>query len=88
MSKVNQSSSEAVDQHLLGLEDLTAEGKTTTLIENQSFTDAELARLVNPKRLQALLEQSDNFLSGLANELNDFDDSIHIEDNSHDEDNP
>lgn len=73
MSKDNQSTSEAVNQHLLGLEDGTAEAKTTTLIENQSFTEAELASLVNPKRLQDLLEQSDSFLSGLANELNDFD---------------
>jgi hypothetical protein len=73
MSKDNQSSSEAVNQHLLGLEDVTAEERTTTLIENQSFSDAELASLVNPKRLQELLEQSDSFLSGLANELNDFD---------------
>jgi len=80
MSKDNQSSSEAVDQHLLGLEDVTAEAKTMTLIENQSFTDAELASLVNTKRLQELLDQSDSFLSGLANELNDFDDSIHIVD--------
>ena len=73
MSKDNQSSSEAVNEHLLGLENVTAEAKTTTLIENQSFTEAELASLVNPKRLQALLDQSDSFLSGLANELNDFD---------------
>ena len=80
MSKDNQSSSEAVDQHLLGLEDVTAEAKTMTLIENQSFTDAELASLENTKRLQELLDQSDSFLSGLANELNDFDDSIHIVD--------
>ena len=73
MNKDNQSASEAVNQHLLGLEDGTAEAKTTTLIENQSFTEAELASLVNTKRLQALLDQSDIFLSSLANELNDFD---------------
>lgn len=80
MSKENQSASEAVNQHLLGLEDVTAEARTATLIENQSFTEAELASLVNTKRLQELLEQSDSFLSGLTNELNDFDDSIHIAD--------
>lgn len=88
MSKDNQSSSEAVNQHLLGLEDVIAEAKTTTLIENQSFTAPELASLVNTKRLQELLDQSDSFLSGLANELNDFDDSIHIADDSHSEDGP
>lgn len=73
MSKDNQSASEAVNQHLLSLENVTAEAKTATLIENQSFTEAELASLVNTKRLQELLDQSDSFLSGLANELNDFD---------------
>jgi hypothetical protein len=88
MSKDNQSSSEAVNQHLLGLEDVTAEAKTTTLIENQSFTAAELASLVNTKRLQELLNQSDSFLSGLANELHDFDDSISIADDSYGEDGP
>ena len=41
--------------------------------QEQSFSADELARLINEKRLNELLAQSDEFLTSLNGEIGDFD---------------
>ncbi|WP_227672129.1 hypothetical protein [Psychrobacter urativorans] len=67
------SSADSVNRHLQELENSNNENLEILQIEEQSFSDAELARLVNNEKLQSLLNQSDEFLSHLSGEINGFD---------------
>lgn len=68
------SSAEHVEQHLQELE--KADYELLYYSQEQDFSADELTRLINEKRLNELLAQSDAFLSGLNGELRDFDESI------------
>lgn len=59
----------SVENHLEQL----AKNKTdkTAKIENDEFSDSELANLVNPARLKALLDESDAFLNGMQDLIDD-----------------
>lgn len=60
---------DCVESHL---EQLAQNKKDKTAqIENDEFSDTELASLVNPKRLQALLDDSDAFLTNMQNMMDD-----------------
>jgi len=65
------SSAENVEQHLQELEKKDYE--LLYYSQEQSFNADELARLINEKRLNELLAQSDEFLRGLKSEIKDFD---------------
>ena len=67
------SSAENVEQHLQELEKKDYE--LLYYSQEQSFNADELARLINEKRLNELLAQSDEFLRGLKSEIKDFDES-------------
>ncbi|WP_227679980.1 hypothetical protein [Psychrobacter frigidicola] len=67
------SSADSVNRHLQELENSNNKNLETLQIEEQSFSDAELSRLVNTEKLQSLLSQSDEFLSHLSGEINGFD---------------
>ncbi|HSP85227.1 MAG TPA: hypothetical protein VLN09_05725 [Psychrobacter sp.] len=67
------SSAENVEQHLQELE--KADYELLYYSQEQSFSADELARVINERRLNELLAQSDEFLSGLNSEIEDFDDS-------------
>ena len=67
------SSADNVDQHLQELESSNDKNLKTVQIEEQSFSEAELARLVNTKKLYSLLNSSDDFLSHLGGEIEGFD---------------
>ena len=68
------SSADNVDEYLqtLGNEDAR---ELRYYSQEQSFNSDELAKVVNEKRLNELLAQSDAFLSNLNGELKDFDKS-------------
>lgn len=68
------SSADNVDEYLqtLGNEDAR---ELHYYSQEQSFDSDELAKVVNEKRLNELLAQSDAFLSNLNGELRDFDES-------------
>ena len=68
------SSADHVDEYLqtLGNEDAR---ELRYYSQEQSFDSDELAKVVNEKRLNELLAQSDAFLSNLNGELKDFDKS-------------
>lgn len=68
------SSAEHVEQHLQELE--KADYELLYYSQEQDFSADELTRLINEKRLNELLAQSDAFLSGLNGELRDFDENI------------
>ena len=65
------SSAENVEQHLQELE--KADYELLYYSQEQDFSADELARLINEKRLNELLAQSDAFLSSLNGEIEDFD---------------
>ena len=65
------SSAEHVEQHLQELE--KADYELLYYSQEQDFSADELARLINEKRLNELLAQSDAFLAGLSGEIGDFD---------------
>ncbi len=73
--KDNQENSSAdnVDQYLLGIENSDDKILKTVQIEDENFSEAELARLVNTEKLQSLLDSSDDFLSHLSGEIEGFD---------------
>ncbi|MDO5770304.1 MAG: hypothetical protein Q4P13_12440 [Psychrobacter sp.] len=71
----SRSSADNVERHLLGLESSDGEGKSLSHLEDQDFSEDELSGVINVKRLQALLQQSDAFLGYLSGEVDDFDDS-------------
>ena len=65
------SSAEHVEQHLQALE--KADYELLYYSQEQDFSADELARLINEKRLNELLAQSDEFLNSVSSELKDFD---------------
>ena len=69
------SSAEHVDEYLqtLGSEDAR---ELRYYSQEQPFSSEEMTRLVNEERLNKLLAQSDEFLSGLSGEIRDFDDQV------------
>ena len=73
-SDKKESSADNVDEYLqtLGSEDAREQ---LYYSQEQSFNSDELAKVVNEKRLNELLAQSDAFLSNLNGELKDFDKS-------------
>jgi hypothetical protein len=67
------SSADRVDEYLqtLGNEDAREQRYYS---QEQPFSSEEMTRLINEERLDELLAQSDDFLSSLNDEINDFDD--------------
>jgi len=72
-SSAADSSADSVDEYLqtLGNEDAREQRYYS---QEQPFSSDEMTRLVNEDRLNALLAQSDAFLSSLNGEIKDFDD--------------
>ncbi|MBF4488967.1 hypothetical protein IOD06_03605 [Psychrobacter sp. N25K4-3-2] len=66
------SSADNVDEYLqtLGNEDAREQRYYS---QEQAFSTDELSALINEKRLNELLAQSDEFLSSLSGEIRDFD---------------
>ncbi len=71
-SSAADSSADSVDEYLqtLGNEDAR---ELRYYSQEQPFSADEMTRLVNEDRLNELLAQSDEFLSGLNGEIGDFD---------------
>ena len=71
-SNAADSSADNVDEYLqtLGNEDAREQRYYS---QEQPFSADEMTRLVNEERLNALLAQSDAFLSSLNGEIEDFD---------------
>ena len=71
-SDKKDSSADHVEAYLqtLGSDDAR---ETRYYSQEQTFSADELARLINEKRLNELLAQSDAFLSSLNGEIEDFD---------------
>lgn len=67
------SSADSVDTYLRALGNDDAREKLY-YSQEQAFNSDELARVINEKRLNELLAQSDEFLSGLTGEIEDFED--------------
>ena len=65
------SSAENVEQHLQELE--KADYERLYYSQEQTFSADELASTINERRLNELMAQSDEFLSGLNSEIQDFD---------------
>ena len=65
------SSAENVEQHLQELE--KADYELLYYSQEQTFSADELARVINERRLNELMAQSDEFLNGLNSEITDFD---------------
>ena len=65
------SSAENVEQHLQELE--RADYELLYYSQEQIFSADELARVINERRLNELMAQSDAFLSSLNSEIKDFD---------------
>ena len=66
------SSADSVDTYLRALGNDDAR-EMLYYSQEQSFNSDELAKVVNEKRLNELLAQSDAFLAGLSGEIGDFD---------------
>lgn len=70
--------SNCVDEHLAQLEaqlketlaDLGKDKITQTSINDAEFSEQELASLINQKKLQALLDESDGFINQINNQIN------------------
>ena len=65
------SSAEHVEQHLQELE--RADYELLYYSQEQIFSADELASVINERRLNELMAQSDEFLNGLNSEIRDFD---------------
>ena len=65
------SSAEHVEQHLQELE--KADYELLYYSQEQTFSADELANTINERRLNELMAQSDEFLSGLNSEIKGFD---------------
>ena len=70
-SIVVKSSAEHVEQHLQELE--KADYERLYYSQEQHFSSDELARIINERRLNELMAQSDSFLSSLHDAIGDFD---------------
>ena len=64
-------SADSVEQHLQELEKTDYE--LLYYSQEQNFSPEELATIINEQRLNALMAQSDTFLSSLGGEIGDFD---------------
>lgn len=71
-SSAAHSSADSVEQHLreLGNDDAR---EMLYYSQEQAFSGDELARVINEARLKELLAQSDEFLSHLSGEIDNFD---------------
>lgn len=69
----DKSSAENVEQHLGQLEKTEVTRERLYYSQEQPFSSEELARLINEKRLNELLAESDAFLDSLSGEIGDFD---------------
>ncbi|MBP3945383.1 hypothetical protein [Psychrobacter sp. K31L] len=69
------SSADNVDEYLqtLGNEDAR---ELRYYSQEQAFSTDELSAVINERRLNELLAQSDEFLSSLNGEIRDFDDQV------------
>ncbi|WP_010196311.1 hypothetical protein [Psychrobacter sp. PAMC 21119] len=69
------SSADNVDEYLktLGNEDAR---ELRYYSQEQAFSTDELSTVINEKRLNELLAQSDEFLNGLNSEIRDFDEDF------------
>ena len=65
------SSAEHVEQHLQELE--KSDYELLYYSQEQTFSADELTQLINEERLNALMAQSDEFLSSVNSEIKDFD---------------
>ncbi|MEJ6066873.1 hypothetical protein MT378_03835 [Psychrobacter sp. 16-Bac2893] len=65
------SSAENVEEHLQELK--KADYERLYYSQEQTFSADELANTINERRLNELMAQSDEFLSGLNSEIEDFD---------------
>ncbi|AMN68011.1 hypothetical protein [Psychrobacter sp. P11G5] len=68
-----ESSADNVDEYLQTLDNKEEKREQIYYSQEQSFNSDELARVINKKRLNELLAQSDDFLRGLSGEIEDFD---------------
>lgn len=72
---VTDSVADNVDSHLQTLENSSRVAQQRQLSpEEQLFTEEELARLVNPDKLKALMNNGDDFLGYLTGEIDKFED--------------
>jgi len=67
------SSADSVEQHLQILADKDGAREQLYYSQEQDFSSEELTRLINEKHLNELLARSDDFLSSLSSEIEDFD---------------
>lgn len=75
VNNLDSSSADNVDRHLQTLESTATQTPQRQLSpEEQLFTEEELARLVNPDRLKALMSNGDDFLGYLTGEIDKFED--------------
>ena len=73
--EIESSSADNVDKHLQTLENSGRVAQQRQLSpEEQLFTEEELARLVNPDKLKALMNNGDDFLGYLTGEIDKFED--------------
>lgn len=68
----NKSSADGVIDYLQALEDKDGQNEQLYYSQEQSFSSAELAGVINEQRLAKLLAQSDDFLNSLTVEIEDF----------------
>ena len=73
-SDKKDSSADNVEEYLQTLENKDAEREQLYYSQEQDFSAEELATVINEQRLNALMAQSDAFLSSLNGEIEDFDD--------------
>ena len=69
----NKSSADGVIDYLQALDDKDGQNEQLYYSQEQSFSSAELAGVINEQRLAKLLAQSDDFLHSLTVEIEDFD---------------
>ncbi|WP_019673291.1 hypothetical protein [Psychrobacter lutiphocae] len=70
-----ESVADKVDKHLQSLENSSQVAQQRQLSpESQLFTEDELAYLINPDRLKALMKNGDDFLGYLTAEIDKFED--------------
>ena len=74
VAATSSSSAANVERHLLGLEKNNDNEQDSSQIEDQDFDEEQLANVINLKRFQDLLRQSDEFLGHLSGEIDNFGD--------------
>lgn len=75
VDNLDSSTADNVDRHLQTLESTAIQAPQRQLSpEEQLFTEEELARLINPDRLKALMGNGDDFLGYLTGEIDKFED--------------